>query len=421
MTSDIDRVLAEIDRNELVDLALTLGNIDSPPGQEKEVAEHVEAWLQREGLKTSVLSLLEERPNVIGTLKGTGGGYSLLFNSHMDTSVANEDIWNRRNPRDPILHKAWQEGAALFGNGLVNDKGPMACFLIAAKAIKKAGIPLKGDLLLTAVSGEIPLDAVDDFQSPAYPGKFVGTRWIVTHGAIADYALVAEATNFQLAWVEAGKLFVKITVFGKPALYTPFITRPYKPEEHPNAIFQMTRLVQEIDDWALTYEKKHTLACDGGTIIPKIAIGAIKGGRPYAPVGTSEVCALYLDIRTVPGQDMLAIKAELEKLLQSLHLEGEVQIYLSQPGFTAKAIEPLAGAVTKAHQNIFKNEPKTAVGPISSMWRDLNVFNEIGIPSLTYGPAAGAGGQNFAVLIDDFHRAAQAYAMIAIDICNREK
>ena len=118
---------------------------------------------------------------------------------------------------------------------------------------------------------------------------------------------------------------------------------------------------------------------------------------------------------------MLTIKAELEEMLDSLHLEGEVEIYLSQPGFMAKNIEPLAGAVPRAHQNIFKCDPETTVGPISSMWRDLKVFNEIGIPSLTYGPAAGAGDQNFAVLIDDFYRASQAYTMLAFDICNRGK
>ena len=53
MPSDIDRVLAEIDKNELVELALNLGNIDSPPGQEKEVANVGQVsrtagyWLER--------------------------------------------------------------------------------------------------------------------------------------------------------------------------------------------------------------------------------------------------------------------------------------------------------------------------------------------------------------------------------------
>ena len=118
---------------------------------------------------------------------------------------------------------------------------------------------------------------------------------------------------------------------------------------------------------------------------------------------------------------MLTIKIELEEMVESLHLEGEVEIYFSQHGFVAENIEPLAEAVAAAHERIFNDKPKPAVGPVSSMWRDINVFNEVGIPSLTYGPAAGAGGRNFAVLTDDFFRAAQAYAMIALDLCNRDK
>ena len=66
---------------------------------------------------------------MVGTLMGTGGGYSLLFNAHMDTSVSEEDIWIHRDPTSAIEHKAWREGDVLFGNGIVNDKGLMASFL----------------------------------------------------------------------------------------------------------------------------------------------------------------------------------------------------------------------------------------------------------------------------------------------------
>ena len=59
MDTDIDRVLSQIDRKELSELALALGNIDSPPGQEKGVAEYVVSWLQQQGFRTKVLSLVE--------------------------------------------------------------------------------------------------------------------------------------------------------------------------------------------------------------------------------------------------------------------------------------------------------------------------------------------------------------------------
>ena len=427
MTATIDKVLSEIDKEELIELVKHLGNIDSPPHHETEVAEFIESWLKKEGIKTKVLSLIEDRPNVIGTIKGTGGGYSLLFNSHMDTAVSEHNVFSRRNYMEPIFHQAWQDGERLFGTGVVNDKGPMACFLIAAKAIKEAGITLKGDLLLTAVSGEIAWEPVDEFKSPWSPGHAVGARFISRHGAIADYAVVAESTGSTFAWVQAGKLFVKITVFGGDRIYTPFLKGPYTLGDNPNAIVRMTSVVQKLQEWASTYEKQHTYAYPGGTLIPKVAIGAIRGGEPYNIDGTSEICSIYVDIRTLPGQDFLAIKEELNGIIQSLALDGEVEITVSEPGYEAKNIDCLAESVQTAYKRIFNQELKPAVGPYCSMWRDMNVFNEIGIPTLTYGPttlygpAAGGGRTDYYMHVDDLYKTAQTYALVALDICTLEK
>jgi acetylornithine deacetylase/succinyl-diaminopimelate desuccinylase-like protein len=79
MPTDIKHVLGQIDKEELVRLAISLGNIYSPPGCEREVAEFVEGWLQKEGFETKVVCLTPDRPNIVGTYKGTGGGYSLAF------------------------------------------------------------------------------------------------------------------------------------------------------------------------------------------------------------------------------------------------------------------------------------------------------------------------------------------------------
>ncbi|MFC1902587.1 M20/M25/M40 family metallo-hydrolase [Chloroflexota bacterium] len=421
MVSDADIVLTQIDRDELAGLALTLGNIDSPSGQEKPVAECVEAWLQQEGFVTKSLALTLERPNIVGIYKGTGGGYSLLFNSHMDTSVSPQDVWIHRDPLRAVEHQAWQEGDILYGNGIVNDKGPMACFLIAAKAIKKAGISLMGDLILTAVPGEIEWEPVDEFQPPQYLSHEVGTRFIVTHGVIADYVVVAENTQFGFGPLEAGIAHFKITLFGGPTLYAPYINRPYTLKENPNAIVQMGKLMERIEDWALDYERKHTYISPAGTLIPKVNIGAIRGGAPSHPIVTPEVCSMYIDCRTAPGQDALAIKAELEEIVRSLELEGEVELFVFRRGYEAQSIDRLAEAVGRAHEKLFGEKIKIVSGPRASMWRDTNIFNEVGIPAASYGPGAGRGGGNVCVPLDDLHKAAQAYALIALDICNQKK
>jgi acetylornithine deacetylase/succinyl-diaminopimelate desuccinylase-like protein len=240
MNVDPQKVFDKIDGEELLKLTLDLGNIDSPTGSEGPVADYVYDWLRREGFETSKLGLYPDRPNVIATFPGTDGGRSLCFNSHMDTTLHKDEWWVTRRAADPVFHTAWRDGDLLLGNGVVNDKGPMATWLLAAKAIKNSGAKLKGDLVLMAVVGEIGVEPVDEYQPPAYIAKEAGTRYAITHCGVADYALVAEGTDFGLVGVEAGKAFFKITVFGLDVpIYTPYIQRPVPIEKSPNAIVRI--------------------------------------------------------------------------------------------------------------------------------------------------------------------------------------
>ncbi len=421
MATDGELVLKQIDKEELANLALSLSKIDSPVGKEKEVAEYIEVWLRNEGFATRVVGLIPDRPNVVGVHKGSGNGYSLIFNSHMDTSVSQEDIWQHIDCNRAIDHGAWREGDILYGNGIVNDKGPMACFLLAAKAIKKAGIILKGDLILTAVSGEIEQAPVDEFQANRYLSHEIGARYMVAQGVIADYALVAETTNFRLAWIEAGKAVFKVTLYASSSVYAPYLKRPYALPGNPNSIVQMAKLIEVIEDWALDYQKKNTYICPGGTLIPTVNIGAIRGGAPYKTCSTPELCSLYVDIRTAPNQDVLPVKRELETIIQGLKLKGDVELSSFRCGYEAQNINRLADAVERAHNTLFGEKLKPVSGPVCSMWRDVNVFNEAGIPAATYGPGAGVGGGNFCLTIEEMYQTAQAYAIIALDLCNQEK
>src|SRR5215216_1156784 len=74
MNVDPQEVLARIDVDELVKVALDLGNIDSPTGREGPVADYVHDWLRRAGFDSRKVALYPDRPNVIATLPGAGEG-----------------------------------------------------------------------------------------------------------------------------------------------------------------------------------------------------------------------------------------------------------------------------------------------------------------------------------------------------------
>lgn len=418
-----DDVLKRIEAREVVDLALALGNIPSPKGREGRMAEFVHRWLEEAGFRPVLQPVVEGRFNVIARLPGHGNGRSLIFNSHMDTAQwGEEDIWVVGD-NHPIYNTAWEADGKIFGEGVVNDKGPMAAFMVAAKAIKEAGLPLKGDLILTMVAGEIGQAPVDEFQGPRYLGKGLGAQYLVDHGLRADCALVAETTNFGLTWAEAGCALFKITVTGE-RIYTPYLTRPAPLSQQPNAIVKMAAVIQALEEWALEYEARNRYQFGAGVMVPKVNIGAIRGGLPYHPIVSPAVCSIYLDVRIVPGGEPLTVRGEILSLITRLGLSASVELYLFRQGYEGKGIELIKEAVEKAHRYIFGSNPGGVPPPVTSMWRDVNVFNSAGIPAVTYGPGSGvAGGKEGGMFltVDDLVTAAKLYALIAIEVCSQER
>jgi acetylornithine deacetylase/succinyl-diaminopimelate desuccinylase-like protein len=418
------KVLDCIDVDELVKVALDLGNIDSPTGSEGPVADYVYDWLEGQGFAPRKVALIPERPNVVAVLPGSSHGRSLVFNSHMDTTIHKDEIWTTRRAADAVFHSAWREGDVLVGNGVCNDKGPMATWLIAAKAIKDSGISLRGDLVLMAVVGEIGLEPVDEFQPPAYLAKEAGTRYAITHGGVGDFALVAEGTDFGIVGVEAGKAFFKVTVFGNDLpIYTPYIERPTPIEKNPSAIVRMAPLLHRLEEWAYEYEKRNRYEGRSGIVVPRVNIGAIRGGVPYKITKTVQQCAIYVDVRVTPAQNPLDVREELRRLVAGLGLPGEVELYLYRPAFEADpvAVTPLTGAITRAHRALVGGEPPPPAPPFCSMWRDINCFNEMRIPSVTWGPGISVGGGNFGMRIADLVTGARLYALTALDLCNQDR
>ena len=304
-----EAVLDRINESDLVELALHLANIESSRGNEGDCAEAIFTWCQQTGFRTRRVGLFDDRFNVFAEITGATRSTALAFNAHIDTWMARDDFLIWRDPSKDVYHRGWREGDLLIGNPVGNDKGPMTAFLIAAKAILEADARLHGSIYLTMVPGEVGQDVVDEFQGREYLSKEVGARFLLNHMPRPTFAICAEATAFKKGWVEAGKAFFKITVFGEEPYYTPFIERGKG--RSPNAIVRAAPLVERIEQWAADYEARHRYESPGGTVIPKVNIGAIRGGRPTMIIQSPEVCFIYLDVRTVPGQRSELIAGEL--------------------------------------------------------------------------------------------------------------
>ena len=143
------------------------------------------------------------RDNLAGTLRGAGGGRSLILNGHIDTVPPGDPAtWRWGDPWSGRI-----EDGKLYGLGAVDMKAGLVSMAKAAEAITRAGIRLKGDLILESVVGEETMDHER------------GVTSTVRRGYTADAAIVTEPSGFScppvIAPCSPGTFWLRITVPGK--------------------------------------------------------------------------------------------------------------------------------------------------------------------------------------------------------------
>ncbi len=135
------------------------------------------------------------RPNLAGTLSGSGGGRSILLTGHIDVVPPGEIAhW---------LHAPFagaREGNSIHGRGAVDMKGGVACMLSATEILRELDVPLSGDILFaTVVDEEI---------------GGMGTLAMADRGYRADAGILTEPTGNRVSPLCHGILWGKIVIDG---------------------------------------------------------------------------------------------------------------------------------------------------------------------------------------------------------------
>ena len=423
MTSEITKILDRIDssKEDLAELMLRLGNTYGPFGHEAATAAEVHDWYRQNGMQSDYVEIIEDRACVVARLEGDGTGKSLIYNAHLDTEASGIDFETLMDAPDPNRVGARREGDRIFGHTVQNDRGCMAMQMIAGRAIAESDAHLRGDLLLKSAAGETGAAPTDEYRGLRYEGKGFGTSYLVDHGYRADYAVIAETTDFAASWIQCGAAYYKITLRGKN-MYTPRLIRGETLATQPNAIVRAASVVELVERWAVDFEVARTTETECGMMRPKAQVGAIRGGIPWRPNRSSTYAALYVDVRTLPGEDVGSVTDSISTAVRSTGLEVEVDLIMYKAGFAASrdSVAPLLSEIESAHRYVRGVEmPEKAEDAVVGMWRDTNVYNRVGIPALTFGPSrgrAGVQGTGF-VELDDFIDGAKIYALAALAIC----
>lgn len=348
-------------------IAIPSINPDLAPGAmgEAQLAEYCATFMRDAGLRVEVQEAAPGRPNAIGILAGAGGGRSLMLNGHMDT-VGVEGM--------PQPFTARREGSRIWGRGSVDMKGSVAAMLWTAKAIARAGVRLKGDLIITCVADE-------EYAS-------LGTE-AIARAYTADAAIVTEPTDLDLCLAHRGFMWIEIETKGRAA-------HGSRPNEGVDAIAHMGRVLVALEAYAqeLAVRPHPPLVTP-----PSVHASIIEGGRELSvyPDG----CVLKIERRTVTGETRHSVMAEMDALLGQLAaadptFQAEARFLFSREPFETAADDPIALTVAAAIESALGRPPQI-IG--QTFWTDAALLQAAGIPTVLFG-CTGAGLHSIAEWVD---------------------
>ena len=375
-----------IDRRRLVAWAERAIATPSFTGSEQDMALLMAETFRELGLRVQWQQVEHGRANVLGVLEGAGGGPSLMFNGHMDTSYSGKEPWFAHVPG--FQPQPFVRDGRLYGLGISNMKGALACYVEALRALDDAGVRLRGDVLVAAVCGEIEKAQHGDAQGAEYRGYATGTRHLVTHGGVADMCILGEPTEGKLVLGHFGSLWLRISTRGN-FVHTAFSVG----RRGENSILRMREVLDAVLEWIPTWEDDPENAYRGVRAVVRVP--------PTKPM-------------PVARRQVLDFVRGLAARFAEYGVEGEV--YVTAPGAEVPEDHPVVAAIDASHAEVFGASPERDV---TRWFSDASVLTRYGVPTVNYGTSTGLldteYGENLA--IDGLVKTAQVYALAAQRIC----
>ena len=393
-----------IDERRLVDLALRLVSTPSFTGSEQAAAELMRDELDGLGLQVQWQQVEDGRANVLATWPGTGGGPSLMFNGHTDTSYSGREPWLRDIPG--FQPEGFERDGRIYGLGISNMKGALACYVEALRSLIDDGVRLKGDLLIAAVAGEIEKTQQGADEGAEFRGYAAGSRYLVSHGGAADMCILGEPTENKVVLAHFGSLWLRLSTDG-PFIHTAFS----EGRRDENSILRMRPVLDAVLEWLPTWEERMSY----GDVRGVANVGGIEGGFGWRASRTPHRTDLFLDLRVPPDVPMADARREALEFARSL--EGvEAEVYVTAPGAEIEEGHPLVAALDESHSEVFGLPPERDV---VRWFSDASVLSRYGIATVNYGTSSGLPdaelGENLA--IDGLVKTADVYARAAMRIC----
>ena len=332
--------------------------------------------------------------SALGYLRGNGP--EMVWNAHIDTvPVEDEENW-RCGPFSGDVIDGY-----IYGRGAGDDKGSVCAQVMEAIALKRAGVKLKGTLIVNPVGDEEAC-------------SMRGTEWLRDAGYYdPDILVVGEQTDNQIAIAERAFHFYTIIFHGKAC-------HGAMPWNGNNAIEKAARFINLVDT-----ELKPALEKRTHPYLPHstVNIGQINGGIKVNIC--PELVQLKVDRRTVPGETLETCTAELVELLERVKADDDFEYEIicdfdSGASTNTKPDDPLVEEMLRITKDV-RGEDGTLTG--YRQGSDARLFAHLGIPIVIYGPSDPSVGHspNERVSIKQLLEATKVYALTAMRVLGTEK
>jgi acetylornithine deacetylase len=340
----------------------------------------------------------QPRPNLVATLRGSGGGCSLALSGHVDVvPIGERDAWSR----DPFSG-AVADGR-LYGRGALDMKGGLVAGLHAIAALHASGVPLRGDLVFESVIEE------EATGNGALAARLRGPR--------PDAAIIPELSGEAMLVATPGVLWAELTTTGRSA----YVGRA---GAAVNAIDLMLHVLDGLRSLpeALNAAFSHPAFAEAPAPLT-LNVGTIAGGD--WPSSVPLVCRAGIRFSFPIGWSVAEGKAALVTRLREI-TDAHPWLREHPPGirwhgFQAEGweIDP-ASPVVETLAGAIRDETKgpAATAPLFGT-ADARFFRDAGIPAVYYGPSGdGQHGPNEWVDLASVARVTRVLARAALAWCS---
>jgi acetylornithine deacetylase/succinyl-diaminopimelate desuccinylase-like protein len=339
MADDLERETTQL----LAQLVRT--NTVNPPGNERPVQEHLAGLLGDAGFEIALLGRLEERPNLVARLRGTGDGPTLCLLSHVDTVLADPGEWQRDPWSGDVVD------GVLWGRGAQDMKSQTAAEVTAAVALARSGWrPAHGDLLVVAVVDEETGGGEGAIWLTENHPDAVRCDMLLNEGA-GDVFPFGDERVYGVCVAEKGVFRFTVTTEGVAG-------HASTPKMGDNALLKMVPFLQAMGERQPAYDVTETprallaalgLPLDGD---PAPVLAALKERDPILAVIVEPMLGVTLaptrifaseKINVIPSRAKLAVDCRTPPGMEEEQVRRRVHEVLGADGYALDFFEKVVG------------------------------------------------------------------------------